>query len=165
MDRLHKEMYDALTGGKELPEDWVFASRLDAAVVAAVARRHLFKRDVCWGVTLAVTTLTGLGMLAWYTPTQTVTVTEIEVRDAPDRACLDALDKAGELFLMFSKVTDTLARRDAAEQRAHDAVYAMDREALTAASNEMFVENDIMGTQIRQASEVDLTTPTQACRG
>lgn len=165
MDRLNKEMYDALTGDKELPEDWVFASRLDAAVVTAVAKRHLRRRDSVWGVALGVVVVASIAGLAWYTPTQTVTVTEIEVRDAPDRACLDALDKAGELFLAFSKVTDTLARRDAAEQRAHDAVYSMDREALTAASDEMFAENGIMESQIRQASEVDLTTPTEACRG
>lgn len=172
MDVFEKRYYDVLLGVQDAPipdrtidSPWLEATERDAQDVARLARRQLRQRDSRWGVAMGVVIVAALGGLAWYTPTQTVTVTEIEVRDAPDRACLDALDKAGELFLAFSKVTDTLARRDAAEQRAHDAVYAMDRDALTAASNEMFVENDIMGTQIRQASEVDLTTPTEACRG
>lgn len=163
---LGQEMYEALAQGSEQSDPaWDFATRLDAAVVASVARKHLFRRDVYWGAALSVVTLTGLGMLAWYTPTKTVIVEEIAISDAPDRACLDAMDKAGALFEAISQITTKSAERDVAEEEAHDALSAMDWSALQDAATRTFAINTQMEDLVEQAKGVDISTPAKECRG
>lgn len=167
MNALERRFYDALMryGDDDPDEGMRLATEFDAEVVAQVARRVMRRRDNAWGIALGVVVVAALGGLAWYTPTKTVVETVTVVDYDPKQECLDALDRAGELFDLISQVTTRSGERDAAEDRTIDALHAMDWEAFQLAAGETFALNDQMIALVEQAEKVDLTTPAEACRG
>ena len=166
---MQQEMYDLMVLAEGLVSGDVSdmmkeAIWRDVHVTAMVAKRRQRHRDAVWGGALAAVVTFGIAGLAWYTPTQTVTVTEIEVRKAPDVACNDALDKAGELFNIISQVMIKSGERDTADDAAVTALRDKNWDEFQSAAGEAFAINDQMIVLVDQAKGVDLGS-AEACNG
>lgn len=167
MDRFERGFFNALMDGEPQPHDsaLIDATEFDAITVAHVARRHLLHRDAVWGLVVGLTALSGVGFAAWYTPTNTVTITK-EVEDpTATAACKDALNQAAALFEAVSKIAAATEERAQIEHEVADAFNVVDKEAAEDASARFFAKNEEISTMVLDASKIDLGTPAGQCRG
>lgn len=167
MDRLERRFFDALMKGEPEPHNdaLIAATKFDACTVAAAARVQFAHRDALWGLAVGLTALVGVGFAAWYTPTNTVTVTERVETEMGSEACRDAMRQAGAMFDMVAKISTASGERDKIEHDVIDALNAVDRGAFDAASAAFFEKNDEITDLVGQASEIDLATSASVCNG